>query len=149
MRELEGRSYDEIGSRLGASDGAVRQLLNRARRRCGLMGLFGVAVSFLRLLWGVQLLSRCWLRGLRWWLSRLLPLRCLRLRPLLRFLLLLHSLALSSFPLNLLGSLRFCPCRLRVRPSLLRRLGLASLPLDRYRRLRFSPLSLARAGGRR
>jgi hypothetical protein len=32
MRELEGRSYDEIGVRLGASDGAVRQLLNRARR---------------------------------------------------------------------------------------------------------------------
>jgi RNA polymerase sigma factor (sigma-70 family) len=32
MRELEGRSYDEIGVRLGASDGAVRQLLNRVRR---------------------------------------------------------------------------------------------------------------------
>jgi hypothetical protein len=32
MRELEGRSYDEIGERLGASEGAVRQLLNRARR---------------------------------------------------------------------------------------------------------------------
>jgi RNA polymerase sigma factor (sigma-70 family) len=31
MRELEGRSYDEIASRLGASQGAVRQLLNRAR----------------------------------------------------------------------------------------------------------------------
>jgi RNA polymerase sigma factor (sigma-70 family) len=31
MRELEGRSYDEIASRLGASPGAVRQLLNRAR----------------------------------------------------------------------------------------------------------------------
>jgi Sigma-70, region 4 len=31
MRELEGRSYDEIASRLGASHGAVRQLLNRAR----------------------------------------------------------------------------------------------------------------------
>jgi RNA polymerase sigma factor (sigma-70 family) len=32
MRELEGRSYAEIATRLGASDGAVRQLLNRARR---------------------------------------------------------------------------------------------------------------------
>ena len=32
MRELEGRSYAEIAARLGASDGAVRQLLNRARR---------------------------------------------------------------------------------------------------------------------
>jgi hypothetical protein len=32
MRELEGQSYEEIGLRLGASDGAVRQLLNRARR---------------------------------------------------------------------------------------------------------------------
>jgi RNA polymerase sigma factor (sigma-70 family) len=31
MRELEGRSYAEIAARLGASDGAVRQLLNRAR----------------------------------------------------------------------------------------------------------------------
>ena len=31
MRELEGRSYAEIADRLGASDGAVRQLLNRAR----------------------------------------------------------------------------------------------------------------------
>jgi RNA polymerase sigma factor (sigma-70 family) len=31
MRELEGRSYEEIASRLGASHGAVRQLLNRAR----------------------------------------------------------------------------------------------------------------------
>ena len=31
MRELEGRSYEEIGLRLGTSHGAVRQLLNRAR----------------------------------------------------------------------------------------------------------------------
>jgi hypothetical protein len=31
MRELEGRSYEEIGLALGANDGAVRQLLNRAR----------------------------------------------------------------------------------------------------------------------
>ena len=31
MRELEGRSYEEIAARLGASHGAVRQLLNRAR----------------------------------------------------------------------------------------------------------------------
>ena len=31
MREFEGRSYEEIASRLGASHGAVRQLLNRAR----------------------------------------------------------------------------------------------------------------------
>jgi hypothetical protein len=31
MRELEGRSYDEIAAQLGASNGAVRQLLNRAR----------------------------------------------------------------------------------------------------------------------
>jgi RNA polymerase sigma factor (sigma-70 family) len=31
MREFEGRSYEEIASRLGASRGAVRQLLNRAR----------------------------------------------------------------------------------------------------------------------
>ncbi len=32
MRELEGRTYEEIAVRLEASDGAVRQLLNRARR---------------------------------------------------------------------------------------------------------------------
>jgi RNA polymerase sigma factor (sigma-70 family) len=31
LRELEGRSYDEIGVALGVTDGAVRQLLNRAR----------------------------------------------------------------------------------------------------------------------
>ena len=31
MRELEGRSYDEIAVKLGASNGAVRQLLSRAR----------------------------------------------------------------------------------------------------------------------
>ena len=31
MREFEGRSYDEIALALGANDGAVRQLLNRAR----------------------------------------------------------------------------------------------------------------------
>jgi RNA polymerase sigma factor (sigma-70 family) len=31
LRELEGRSYEEIGATLGVSDGAVRQLLNRAR----------------------------------------------------------------------------------------------------------------------
>jgi RNA polymerase sigma factor (sigma-70 family) len=31
MREFEGRSYDEIATRLGASNGAVRQLLSRAR----------------------------------------------------------------------------------------------------------------------
>ncbi|HTX32751.1 MAG TPA: sigma-70 family RNA polymerase sigma factor [Solirubrobacteraceae bacterium] len=33
MRELEGRSYAEIESRLSTSNGAVRQLLNRARAR--------------------------------------------------------------------------------------------------------------------
>src|SRR3954453_3003074 len=31
MREFEGRSYDEIAVALSANDGAVRQLLNRAR----------------------------------------------------------------------------------------------------------------------
>ncbi|HWF26231.1 MAG TPA: sigma-70 family RNA polymerase sigma factor [Solirubrobacteraceae bacterium] len=31
MRELEGRSYDEIAARLGSSHGAVRALLHRAR----------------------------------------------------------------------------------------------------------------------
>ena len=31
LRELEGRSYDEIATALGVSGGAVRQLLNRAR----------------------------------------------------------------------------------------------------------------------
>ncbi len=31
LRELEGRSYDEIARQLGVTDGAVRQLLNRAR----------------------------------------------------------------------------------------------------------------------
>ena len=31
LRELEGRSYDEIATALGVTDGAVRQLFNRAR----------------------------------------------------------------------------------------------------------------------
>jgi hypothetical protein len=144
LHRLNLPGLDRLRRRFG-----LLRLLDRARRRCGLMRLFRVAASFLRLSLGVQLLSRCWLRGLRRWLSRLLPLRRLRLRPPLRFLLLLHSLALSSFPLDVLGSLRFCRCRLRVRLSLLRRLRLASLPLDRSRGLGFSPLNLARAGGRR
>jgi RNA polymerase sigma factor (sigma-70 family) len=46
LREFEGRSYDEIASELGVGDGAVRQLLNRARHavragsrsRCGRRG---------------------------------------------------------------------------------------------------------------
>jgi RNA polymerase sigma factor (sigma-70 family) len=33
LRELEGRSYEQIASKLGVSGGAVRQLLNRARTR--------------------------------------------------------------------------------------------------------------------
>ncbi len=32
LRELEGRSYEEIAMALGVTDGAVRQLLNRARK---------------------------------------------------------------------------------------------------------------------
>jgi RNA polymerase sigma factor (sigma-70 family) len=32
LRELEGRSYEEIAAELGVTDGAVRQLLNRARK---------------------------------------------------------------------------------------------------------------------
>jgi RNA polymerase sigma factor (sigma-70 family) len=41
LRELEGRSYDEIASELGVGDGAVRQLLNRARNavRAGIAAL--------------------------------------------------------------------------------------------------------------
>ncbi len=41
LRELEGRSYDEIALKLGISDGAVRQLLNRARNslRAGVSAL--------------------------------------------------------------------------------------------------------------
>lgn len=41
LRELEGCSYDEIASQLDASDGAVRQLLNRARNtlRAGVTAL--------------------------------------------------------------------------------------------------------------
>jgi hypothetical protein len=31
LREMEGRSYEEIATALGVTDGAVRQLLNRAR----------------------------------------------------------------------------------------------------------------------
>ena len=31
LREMEGRSYEEIATALGVSDGAVRQLLHRAR----------------------------------------------------------------------------------------------------------------------
>ena len=31
LRELEGRSYDEIAAELGVSGGSVRQLLNRGR----------------------------------------------------------------------------------------------------------------------
>jgi DNA-binding CsgD family transcriptional regulator len=48
MRELEGRSYDEIAAQLGASNGAVRQLLNRARAsvRERLAALIPVELAF-------------------------------------------------------------------------------------------------------
>jgi RNA polymerase sigma factor (sigma-70 family) len=35
LRELEGRSYEEVASELGVSDGSVRQLLNRAQHPAG------------------------------------------------------------------------------------------------------------------
>ena len=51
QRELEGRSYDEIADRLGVTNGAVRQLLNRARTslRAGLAALATPVASFSRL----------------------------------------------------------------------------------------------------
>ena len=53
LRELEGRSYDEIASEFGVSDGSVRQLLNRARNtlRSGMTALtpFGLLA---RIPWG-------------------------------------------------------------------------------------------------
>ena len=52
LRELEGRSYDEIASELGVSDGSVRQLLNRARHtlRAGATAVVPVGL-LLRLPW--------------------------------------------------------------------------------------------------
>src|SRR5918997_152447 len=46
LRELEGRSYEEIAVSLGVSDGAVRQLLNRARTtlRAGATALTPIGV---------------------------------------------------------------------------------------------------------
>jgi len=46
LRELEGRSYKEIAAELNASDGAVRQLLNRARNtmRAGVTAVTPAAV---------------------------------------------------------------------------------------------------------
>ena len=43
MRELEGLSYEEIGARLGATNGAVRQLLGRARRTMRVVKRSGLA----------------------------------------------------------------------------------------------------------
>ena len=46
LRELEGRSYDEIATSLGVSGGAVRQLLNRARNtlRAGMTSLVPIGL---------------------------------------------------------------------------------------------------------
>jgi RNA polymerase sigma factor (sigma-70 family) len=55
LRELEGRSYEEIASQLGVSDGSVRQLLNRARNtlRAGATAVVPVGL-LLRLPWAAQ-----------------------------------------------------------------------------------------------
>jgi RNA polymerase sigma factor (sigma-70 family) len=52
LRELEGRSYEEIASELGVTDGSVRQLLNRARNtlRAGATAVVPVGL-LLRLPW--------------------------------------------------------------------------------------------------
>jgi DNA-binding CsgD family transcriptional regulator len=52
LRELEGRSYEEISSELGVSNGSVRQLLNRARNtlRAGATAVVPVGLV-LRLPW--------------------------------------------------------------------------------------------------
>ena len=52
LRELEGRSYDQIARELDSSEGAVRQLLNRARTtlRAGATALTPIAV-LVRLSW--------------------------------------------------------------------------------------------------
>ncbi len=54
LRELEGRSYDEIATALGVSDGSVRQLLHRARNtlRAGATALTPVGL-LLRLPWAL------------------------------------------------------------------------------------------------
>ena len=54
LREMEGRSYDEIAAELGATGGAVRQLLSRARQavRAGLTSITPPALLG-RIPWGV------------------------------------------------------------------------------------------------
>jgi RNA polymerase sigma factor (sigma-70 family) len=53
LRELEGRSYDEIADELGVSGGAVRQLLNRARNTLrGAASAATPAGLALRIPWG-------------------------------------------------------------------------------------------------
>ena len=53
LRELEGRSYDEIAAELGVSGGSVRQLLNRGRNtlRAGMTAVTPVALAS-RVPWG-------------------------------------------------------------------------------------------------
>ena len=55
QRELEGRSYDEIAAALGVSNGAVRQLLNRARTslRAGAAAVAAPLAPLARLLAGL------------------------------------------------------------------------------------------------
>ena len=55
LRELEGRSYEEIASELGVSDGSVRALLNRARTtlRTGMTALTPFAL-LARVPWGAS-----------------------------------------------------------------------------------------------
>ena len=54
LREMEGRSYDEIAAELGATGGAVRQLLSRARQavRAGVTSITPPALLG-RIPWGV------------------------------------------------------------------------------------------------
>lgn len=52
LRELEGRSYDEIAAALGVTGGAVRQLLNRARNNLRAAATAAIpAGPFLRIPW--------------------------------------------------------------------------------------------------
>src|ERR687896_6516 len=55
LRDLEGRSYEEIASELGVTDGSVRQLLNRARNtlRSGATAVIPVGL-LLRLPWAAS-----------------------------------------------------------------------------------------------
>ena len=70
LRELEGRSYEEIAAALGVTDGAVRQLLNRARNSLRAAAAAVMPVPLVTRVAAARTRPSRWPRGWpSWWAS--------------------------------------------------------------------------------